>query len=82
MIVSNKIRWCLMIVAGDRLGIQCQGMAVKLAKAILFDGYEIPSWDILYLSTQSEIIIKQLLESGRIEEANKIAGNILNELSV
>ena len=55
-------------------------MAVKLAKAILFDGYEMPLHDIPYLSGQAEIVIKQLLESGLIEKSNKIVANILNEL--
>lgn len=80
MLVSNKIRWCSIIVAGNILGVQCQGMAVKLAKAILFDGYEMPLHDIPYLSGQAEIVIKQLLESGLIEKSNKIVANILNEL--
>lgn len=78
--ICNSIGWCVMILAGMRLGYHVQGLAEKIAHAVLYEDYQMCQNDIGYMEWQSNWMNSQISEDGIIDEANKVATRIINEL--
>lgn len=80
--ISNGIAWCVIILAGMRLGYHVQGLAEKIAYAVLYEGFQMSQNDIGYMEWQSNFMNSQIAENGRIDKANEVAIQIMKELKL
>lgn len=55
----------------------CQGLAVKLGKAFIYDNRDIDVNEILYISRQCEIALQNISELGLTEAKNNEMNNII-----
>ena len=75
--ISNGIGWCVMILAGMRLGYHVQGLAEKIAHAVLYNDFQMLPNDIGYMEWQSNFMNSQIAEDKKTDEANKLAIRII-----
>lgn len=80
--ISNGIGWCVIILAGMRLGYHVQGLAEKLSHAVLYEDFKIDSYNAGYMEWQSNWMNEQVAEDGKTDEANEVAQQIIKELGI
>lgn len=80
--ICNGIGWCVMILAGMRLGYHVQGLAEKIAHAVLYEDFQMSQNDIGYMEWQSNWMNNQIAEDGKTDEANEVAIQIMEELKL
>lgn len=68
------------IAAGKVAGDVCQGLAIKLAKAFIYDRRDIDADEISYISRQCEIALQDISESGLTEAKDNETNNIIANL--
>ena len=71
-----------MILAGIRLGYHVQGLAEKIAHAVLYEDYQMCQNDIGYMEWQSNFMNSQIAEDSKTNEANEVAIHIMEELGL
>lgn len=80
--ISNGIAWCVIILAGMRLGYHVQGLAEKIAHAVLYEDFQMSQNDIGYMEWQSNFMNSQIAEDDKTDEANEVAIQIMEELGL
>ena len=80
MVTSNQLSIkqiiCFNIIAAEKVaGNICQGLAVKLGKAFIYDNRDID--EISYISQQCEIALQNISELGLTEAKNNEMNNII-----
>ncbi len=80
--ICNGIGWCVMILAGMRLGYHVQGLAEKIAHAVLYEDFQMSQNDIGYMEWQSNWMNNQIAEDGKTDESNEVAIQIMEELKL
>lgn len=80
--ICNGIGWCMIILAGMRLGYHVQGLAEKIAHAVLYEDFQMSQNDIGYMEWQSNFMNSQIAEDGKTDEANEVAIQIMEELGL
>ena len=69
---------CFNIIAAEKVaGDVCQGLAVKLGKAFIYDNRDIDANEISYISQQCAIALQNISELGLTEAKNKEMNNII-----
>lgn len=69
---------CFNIIAAEKVaGNICQGLAVKLGKAFIYDNRDIDVNEISYISQQCEIALQNISELGLTEAKNNEMNNII-----
>lgn len=69
---------CSNIIAAEKVaGNICQGLAVKLGKAFIYDNRDIDVNEISYISQQCEIALQNISELGLTEAKNNEMNNII-----
>lgn len=79
---SNKLSIkqiiCFNIIAAEKVaGNICQGLAVKLGKAFIYDNRDIDVNEISYISQQCEIALQNISKLGLTEAKNNEMNNII-----
>lgn len=76
--LSIKQIICFNIIAAEKVvGDVCQGLAIKLAKAFIYDSRDIDADEISYISQQCEIALQNISELGLTEAKNNEMNNII-----
>ena len=76
--ISIKQIICFNIIAAEKVaGDVCQGLAVKLGKAFIYDNRDIDANEISYISQQCAIALQNISELGLTEAKNKEMNNII-----
>lgn len=76
--ISIKQIICSNIMAAEKVaGNICQGLAVKLGKAFIYDNRDIDVNEISYISQQCEIALQNISELGLTEAKNNEMNNII-----
>lgn len=76
--LSIKQIICFNIIAAEKVaGNICQGLAVKLGKAFIYDNRDIDVNEISYISQQCEIALQNISELGLTEVKNNEINNII-----
>lgn len=76
--LSIKQIICFNIIAAEKVaGNICQGLAVKLGKAFIYDNRDIDVNEISYISQQCEIALQNISELGLTEVKNNGMNNII-----
>ena len=76
--ISIKQIICFNIIAAEKVaGNICQGLAVKLGKAFIYDNRDIDVNEIPYISRQCEIALQNISELGLTEAKNNEMNNII-----
>ena len=76
--LSIKQIICFNIIAAEKVaGDVCQGLAIKLAKAFIYDSRDIDADEISYISRQCEIALQNISELGHTEAKNNEMNNII-----
>lgn len=76
--LSIKQIICFNIIAAEKVaGDVCQGLAVKLGKAFIYDNRDIDANEISYISQQCAIALQNISELGLTEAKNKEMNNII-----
>lgn len=76
--LSIKQIICSNIIASEKVaGNICQGLAVKLGKAFIYDNRDIDVNEISYISQQCEIALQNISELGLTEAKNNEMNNII-----
>lgn len=68
------------IAAGKVAGDVCQGLAIKLAKAFIYDSRDIDADEISSISRQCEIALQNISGLGLTEARNNETNNIIADL--
>lgn len=72
---------CLNIIAAEQVAENvCQGLAIKLAKAYIYDNRDIDTDEIAYIDRQCEIALRNISNLGLTEAKNKEMNNIIANL--
>jgi hypothetical protein len=78
--LSIKQIICFNIIAAEKVaGNICQGLAVKLGKAFIYDNRDIDVNEISYISQQCAIALQNISELGLTEAKNKEMNNIISK---
>lgn len=78
--LSIKQIICFNIIAAEKVaGDVCQGLAVKLGKAFIYDNRDIDVNEISYISQQCEIALQNISELGLTEAKNNEMNNIISK---
>lgn len=80
--ICNGIGWCVMILAGMRLGYHVQGLAEKIAHEVLYEDFQMSQNDIGYMEWQSNFMNSQIAEDGKTDEVHEVAIQIMKELNL
>lgn len=80
--INNVIGWCVIILAGMRLGYHVQGLAEKIAHAALYEDFQMSQNDIGYMEWQSNFMNSQIAEDGKTDEVHEVAIQIMKELNL
>ena len=80
--ICNGIGWCVIILAGMRLGYHVQGLAEKIAHAVLYEDFQMSQNDIGYVEWQSNWMNSHIAEDGKTDVANEVAMQIMEELGL
>lgn len=80
--ICNGIGWCVMILAGMRLGYHVQGLAEKIAHAVLYEDFQMSQNDIGYMEWQSNFMNSQIAEDNKTDKANEVAIQLMEELGI
>lgn len=76
--LSIKQIICFNIIAAEKVaGNICQGLAVKLGKAFIYDNRDIDVNEISYISQQCDIALQNISELGLTEAKNNEMNNII-----
>lgn len=76
--ISIKQIICFNIIAAEKVaGNICQGLAVKLGKAFIYDNRDIDVNEISYISQQCEIALQNISKLGLTEAKNNEMNNII-----
>lgn len=76
--LSIKQIICFNIIAAEKVaGNICQGLAVKLGKAFIYDNRDIDVNEISYISQQCEIALQNISKLGLTEAKNNEMNNII-----
>lgn len=76
--LSIKQIICFNIIAAEKVaGNICQGLAVKLGKAFIYDNRDIDVNEISYISQQCAIALQNISELGLTEVKNNEMNNII-----
>lgn len=76
--LSIKQIICFNIIAAEKVaGNICQGLAVKLGKAFIYDNRDIDVNEISYISQQCEIALQNISKLGLTEVKNNEMNNII-----
>ena len=79
--LSIKQIICSNIIAAEKVaGDVCQGLAIKLAKAFIYDSRDIDADEISYISQQCEIALQNISELGLTEAKDNETNNIIANL--
>ena len=76
--LSIKQIICFNIIAAEKVaGNICQGLAVKLGKAFIYDNRDIDVNEISYISQQCKIALQNISKLGLTEAKNNEMNNII-----
>lgn len=68
--------YALCILSGVEMGYLCQGLAVKLAKAHYYEGYELTEDDEKYLKQEARLINTDICNDHRSGEQDETINRI------